>query len=220
MNFCKSLSVSLFFILLCISNSFAQERTRVVPSQQTESQPTNLPRRQIPPLTQKITIVQNPPPLVKKTGSSQPTNPVPNYSAVANRLNYSSVFNQKLLGAIQTRIGIPYHYGSDGPRSYDCSGLVWSVFNEAGFYFERSSARNLWQNSVPVEDDEKYKFGTLVFFNKLGHIGIVADDTGFYHASSSKGVTFSKFEGYWAKRIVGYRRISIEGLYKIIEQHK
>jgi len=227
MNFCKSLCVSLFFILLCIGNSLAQERTRVVPNQQnrqTESQPTNLPtanpRRQIPPLTQPITIVQNPPSLVKKTASSQPTNPVPNNSAAANRLNYSSVFNKRLLSAIQTKIGIPYHYGSDGPRSYDCSGLVWSVFNEAGFYFERSSARNLWANSVPVEGDEKYKFGTLVFFNKLGHIGIVADENSFYHASSSKGVTLSKFEGYWAKRIVGYRRISIENLYKSIEPQK
>jgi len=224
MNFCKSLCVFLFLVLLCIGNNFAQERTRFVPNQQTESQPTNPPptanpRRQILPLTQKI-VVQNPPSLVKKTSSSQPTNPVPNNSAVASRLNYSPIFNQRLLSAIQTRIGIPYHYGSTGPRSYDCSGLVWSVFNESGFFFERSSARNLWQNSVPVEGDERYKFGTLVFFNQLGHIGIVAGDSGFYHASSSKGVTFSKFEGYWAKRIVGYRRISMENLYKAIEQNK
>lgn len=228
MNFCKSLCVSLFLVLLCFGHNFAQEeRMRVVPNQPTESQPTKQPptiptanpRRQIPPLTQKITVVQNPP-LVKKTGSSQPTNPVPTNSAVANRLGYSAVFNQRLLGAINTRIGIPYRYGSDGPRSYDCSGLVWSVFNEAGFYFERSSARNLWQNSVPVEGDERFKFGTLVFFNKLGHIGIVAGDNGFYHASSSKGVTFSKFEGYWAKRIVGYRRISMENLQKSIEPNK
>lgn len=229
MNFNKSLCIFLFLVLLFIGNGFAQERTRIVPSQQNrqaESQPTNPspniptanPRRQIPPLTQKITIVQNPLPLVKKTGSSQPTNPVPNYSAVANRLNYSTVFNQKLLSAIQTRFGIPYRYGSTGPNSYDCSGLVWSIFNEAGFFFERSSARNLWASSVPVEGDEKYKFGTLVFFNKLGHIGIVADDTGFYHASSSKGVTFSKFDGYWAKRIVGFRRISMENLYKAMKK--
>jgi peptidoglycan endopeptidase LytE len=231
MNYCKSLCVSLFFILLYIGNGFAQERTRIVPKEQnrqTESQPTNPPpkiptqnlRKHIPPLTQKIVIVQSPPPLVKKTGSSQPTNPVPNSSAATSRLNYSAVFNQKLLSAIQTRIGIPYHYGSTGPRSYDCSGLVWSVFNEAGFYFERSSARNLWQNSVAVEGEEKFKFGTLVFFNQLGHIGIVAGDNGFYHASSSKGVTFSKFEGYWGKRIVGFRRISMENLYKAIEQNK
>jgi hypothetical protein len=60
---------------------------------------------------------------------------------------------------------------------------------------------------VPVEGDDRYKFGTLVFFNNLGHIGIVYDDSGFYHASSSQGVTFSRFDGYWGKRIVGFRRM-------------
>ncbi len=227
MNFSKCLCVALFVVILFFGNAFAQERSRIVPNQpnrQAESQPTNPlpnnPKRQIPPLTQKINIVQDAP-LVKKTGSSQPTNPVPtNNSAVASRLSYSAIFSSRLLNAINTRIGIPYHYGSTGPRSYDCSGLVWSVFNEAGFYFDRSSARNLWANSVPVEGDDRFKFGTLVFFNGLKHIGIVADENSFYQASSSKGVTKSKFEGYWAKRVVGYRRISIEGLNKVVEQIK
>ena len=225
MNFSKCLCVALFVVIFGFGNAFAQERSRIVPNQpnrQAESQPTNPPpnnpKRQIPPLSQPLNVVKDAP-LVKKTGSSQPTNPVPtNNSAVANRLSYSAVFSSRLLNAINTRIGIPYHYGSTGPRSYDCSGLVWSVFNEAGFYFDRSSARNLWANSVPVEGDDRFKFGTLIFFNKLGHIGIVADENTFYHASSSKGVTRSKFEGYWQNRIVGYRRISIEGLNKIISQ--
>lgn len=63
--------------------------------------------------------------------------------------------------------------------------------------------------SVPVEGDERYRFGTLVFLNKLGHIGIVADENGFYHASSSKGITYSPFKGYWEKRIVGFRRLVV-----------
>ncbi|HLM59293.1 MAG TPA: NlpC/P60 family protein, partial [Pyrinomonadaceae bacterium] len=105
---------------------------------------------------------------------------------------------------------IPYRYGSTGPTSYDCSGLVWSVFQDAGYSYERSSARTLWQTSVEVDGDDKFKFGTLVFFNGLGHIGIVVDDKGFYHASSSKGVTYSSFDGYWGKRIVGFRRMIAE----------
>ena len=104
-------------------------------------------------------------------------------------------------------MGIPYLYGSSGPNRYDCSGFVWSVFKDAGIEFERSSARTLWANSVPVTGDDRFKFGTLVFLNGLGHMGIVADENGFYHASSSKGVTYSKFAGYWEKRIVGFRRL-------------
>ena len=72
---------------------------------------------------------------------------------------------------------------------------------------ERMSARNMWAMSEAVSGDDRFKFGTLVFFNELGHVGIVADKNGFYQASSSKGITYSKFEGYWEKRIVGFKRL-------------
>jgi hypothetical protein len=39
-------------------------------------------------------------------------------------------------------------------------------------------------------------------------MGIVADENGFYHASSSKGITYSPFKGYWGNRIVGFRRLA------------
>ncbi len=207
MNFCKSLCFSVSIVLLFSAAAFSQEveRPRVVPNGLGESQPTQITRR--PTLTNEIVVVQTPKPLVKKTASSKPTSPIPTKSAVKN---YSPVFNQRLLLAIQNRIGTPYRYGSTGPSSYDCSGLVWSVFRDAGYAYERSSARTLWETSLAVDGDDKYKFGTLVFFNGLGHIGIVVDDKGFYHASSSKGVTYSSFDGYWGKRIVGFRRISAE----------
>lgn len=215
MNLCKSLCFSASIVLLVSVTAFSQQpqRPRVVPSQPTESQPTNQPSKiptknpRISTLTNEIVVVQPAKPLVKKTASSQPINAAPTKSTVKN---YNPVFNQRLQLAIQNRLGIPYRYGSDGPNSYDCSGLVWSVFQDAGFSFERSSARTLWQNSVAVDGDDKYKFGTLVFFNGLGHIGIVVGDKGFYHASSSKGVTYSSFDGYWSKRIVGFRRLSVE----------
>jgi cell wall-associated NlpC family hydrolase len=204
MNLCKSLCFSVSFVLIFTAAVFAQERPRVIPNQppETINQPINQALKR-PVLTNQITV-QNSPSLIKKTGSSQPINSMPLVPAAKS---YSSSFNQNLLKAIQMRIGIPYVYGSSGPSSYDCSGLVWSVFTQAGFSYERSSAKTLWQNSLPVEGDDRYKFGTLVFFNNLGHIGIVYDDKGFYHASSSQGVTFSRFDGYWGKRIVGFRRL-------------
>jgi len=57
---------------------------------------------------------------------------------------------------------------------------------------------------------DRVKFGPLVVFNNLGPMGIVADENGFYQASSSKGITYSPFAGYWASRIVGYRRLKPE----------
>lgn len=130
--------------------------------------------------------------------------------AVARRSLFNNVVTNDLVGAIQSKLGIPYKYGSQGPNRYDCSGFVWAVFGEAGMKFERTSARSLWAASTPVTGDDRYVFGTLVFMNNLGHMGIVADSEGFYHASSSKGITYSKFAGYWEKRINGFRKLVIE----------
>ena len=112
-----------------------------------------------------------------------------------------------MLSAIEARLGTPYRMGSEGPTRFDCSGFVWSVFREAGFDFERTTARTFWSQFEPVSEGEKFKFGTLVFFNHLGHVGIVADENGFYHASTSKGVVYSRFNEYWTKRITGFRRV-------------
>jgi cell wall-associated NlpC family hydrolase len=111
--------------------------------------------------------------------------------------------------SIYEKLGIPYLYGSSGPNRYDCSGFVWAVFGDAAMPFTRSSARSLWSMSEPVTGDDRFRFGTLVFMNGLGHMGIVADENGFYHASSSKGITYSKFAGYWEKRIVGFRKLNL-----------
>lgn len=207
---------------MCFTGSAsAQVRERVVKS--TASQPTNLPPSQAQPqadktqplsysrpaLTNRIVVV-NPEstgePLVKKTGSSMPTN-APNIMAAAGRTAYGASTSSRLDQAIRARYGIRYRYGSTGPNTYDCSGFVWSVFNEAGVNFTRASARSLWASSEPVYGDDRFKFGTLVFLNGLGHMGIVADENGFYHASSSKGITYSPLKGYWANRIVGFRRL-------------
>ncbi len=117
--------------------------------------------------------------------------------------------NQTILSAIDARLGAPYVYGAMGPRAFDCSGFVWSVFREAGISFERSSARTFWTQFETPKSGEEYKFGTLVFFNNLKHVGIVADEHGFYQASSSHGVTYSPFNDYWSERIVGFRRVPL-----------
>jgi len=114
-----------------------------------------------------------------------------------------------MLAAIEERLGTPYRMGATGPNRFDCSGFVWSVFQQAGIGFERSAARSLWAEFAPAAAGEEYKFGTLVFFRNLHHIGIVADANGFFHASSSHGVMYSRFNDYWTKRITGFRRVPL-----------
>ena len=109
-------------------------------------------------------------------------------------------------------MGARYIWGGTGPSGFDCSGFVWSTFKSAGIDFERASARTLWSRFVAPTNEEKFKFGTLVFFSNLTHIGIVADENGFYHASRRHGVVYSPFNEYWISRIDGFRRVPMRAL--------
>lgn len=126
-------------------------------------------------------------------------------SSSTNFLN----FQPALLAAIDERLGARYRWGAEGPDRFDCSGFVWSVFNATGITFERGSARTLFSRFSAPAPEEQYKFGTLVFFSGLTHVGVVADEHGFYHASRRQGVIYSPFNEYWLKRIDGFRRVPL-----------
>lgn len=111
--------------------------------------------------------------------------------------------------AIRDRLGAPYRSSGTDDRGYDCSGFVWRVFQEAGIDLTRTSARALWQSLPEATKDEETEFGTLVFFEGLGHVGIVRDGYSFYHASTSQGVVRSFYSGYWGGKVIGYRRVPL-----------
>ena len=209
-----------FFAVGYVSHTFAQDRARLV-EKTTSSRPVNLPTTtttaapSVKTLSSSRPVLTNEPvvqqPLIKKTSEVSPAKGAPAGTSpmimLSRPSNYDAGMSSRMMNAIESRLGIPYLYGAEGPNRYDCSGFVWSVFKEAGFNFDRASAANYWNEFEPVTGDDQFKFGTLVFFNGLGHVGIVADEDGFYQASSSKGITYSKFEGYWEKRITGFRRV-------------
>ena len=124
----------------------------------------------------------------------------------------SGRFDRLLLSAIQSHLGSPYYYTGTGPNSFDCSGFVWRTFQEAGFDFSRGPARSYWATFAAPSKDEQYKFGTLVFFSGLAHVGIVADEHGFYHSSRHHGVIYSPFNDYWLSRIDGFRRVPVDSM--------
>jgi cell wall-associated NlpC family hydrolase len=124
-------------------------------------------------------------------------------------------FQTHLFAAIESHLGAPYRYNTTGPNTFDCSGLVWRTFNEIGVNFTRGPARSYWAVFEAPPVDEQFTAGTLVFFSGLTHVGIVADEKGFYHASRRNGVIYSPFSEYWVSRIDGFRRVPLEGLQPI-----
>ena len=134
---------------------------------------------------------------------------VPAKSLVTSSSLSLSRLQPLLSAAIEQRLGSPYRWGSTGPNVFDCSGFVWSSFQSAGIDFERASARTLWARFEAPAPEETYKYGTLVFFSHQTHIGIVADEKGFYHASRHHGVVYSPFSDYWVAKIDGFRRVPL-----------
>jgi hypothetical protein len=128
---------------------------------------------------------------------------------VTTKSEGSLLLRDLIAAAIDDRLGARYSWGATGPSAFDCSGFVWSTFKSAGIDFERGSARTLWARFTAPVPEERFKFGTLVFFSNLAHVGIVADEHGFYHASRHHGVVYSPFNDYWLARIDGFRKVPV-----------
>lgn len=129
-------------------------------------------------------------------------------------------FNSELLTAIESHLGASYHFNTTGPDTFDCSGFVWRAFQDAGVNFQRGPARSYWATFAAPAKDEQFKFGTLVFFSGLSHVGIVADEKGFYHSSRHHGVVYSPFNDYWLSRVDGFRQVPLTAAPAPVASHK
>jgi cell wall-associated NlpC family hydrolase len=134
------------------------------------------------------------------------TRPAP----IVPTINETSLFDQSLLTAMQSHLGASYHFNRTGPDEFDCSGFVWRSYQEIGLNFQRGPARSYWATMPAPPEGEQFKFGTLVFFSNLRHVGIVVDGKGFYHSARHGGVMYSPFNEYWLSRIDGFRRVPLD----------
>jgi len=111
--------------------------------------------------------------------------------------------------------GCSYKYGSAGPNTFDCSGLMYYTFRQFGITLLRSS-KDQYTMGIPVKKED-IRRGDLVFFKRgkdIGHVGMVFEvdangDYSFVHASTyNTGVRVDKStrEGY-VNTFVGIRRL-------------
>ena len=84
------------------------------------------------------------------------------------------------------QVGVPYLYGGESTRGFDCSGLVHFSYLRAGKRLPRTT-RDLWSHSSPVPRDQ-LRAGDLLFFSiegKMSHVGLYVGGERFVHAPSS-----------------------------------
>jgi cell wall-associated NlpC family hydrolase len=112
-----------------------------------------------------------------------------------------------LCAAAARHTGRPYVWGAVGLKSFDCSGYLWRTFLENGVLVKRTTARKFYMCLQAVPESLRYSSDTIVFFDNLKHVGIVNDDSTFYHAQSSKGTNLSRFNSFWRRKIYGFRRL-------------
>jgi len=198
---CRAL-VTLVALGLCSVSAFSQSRPRL-------SQPLSDPN-EVSCSPDNFALEPEPAATESRTVWEAKPKPVIDVAPSSGSLDAAFLkFQPLLLAAIDQRLGTPYRWGATGPDRFDCSGFVWSIFQASGVDFERASARTLFGRLEAPPVEEQFKFGTLVFFSGLKHVGVVADANGFYHASRHHGVIYSKFDDYWTKRIDGFRRVPL-----------
>ena len=107
-------------------------------------------------------------------------------------------------------VGVPYHYGGNDPRGFDCSGLVFYAYREAGVLVARTSREQL-RASQPLDVDQALP-GDLVFFRmrkRAWHVGIYLGGQRFIHApSTGKAVVIESLDDeYYLRHRIQIRRL-------------
>ncbi|WP_194817253.1 C40 family peptidase [Nocardia sp. XZ_19_385] len=107
------------------------------------------------------------------------------------------------LEAARSRLGADYRAGSNGPDSFDCSGLVQWSYEQAGVDVPRTSYEQA-ATGTPVAIDE-LEPGDLVTFYGGGHSALYAGDGEVIHASTEgQGVEISPID---SMPVTGARRL-------------
>lgn len=118
-----------------------------------------------------------------------------------NKQAEAAITPDSIITSATAQSGKPYVWGAVGPSGFDCSGLMFYVFQKQGgvrLANQRATADTYYHSGKKVAANDLRK-GDLVFFEKYSdgtvhHIGVYAGDNTFIHASGSYGrVLKSKF---------------------------
>lgn len=116
-----------------------------------------------------------------------------------------------ILGAAEQFLGVPYVYGGHSPdKGFDCSGLVFYIFQQQGISIQRTADKQFLQGQEVALSD--LQAGDLVFFSHSGkfvdHVGIYAGNDLFIHAPrTGRTVSYDSLKtGYYQSHFRGAKR--------------
>lgn len=122
---------------------------------------------------------------------------------------------EKFIEIAESKMGCKYVYSTEGPDTFDCSGLIYYSLRNAGVKISRMSSANYSKVSTwaDVKSKDDLIRGDLIFFksdssNSIGHVAIYIGDNKILHAIPSEGkVTTSTLTGYWNRNYVSAKRV-------------
>ena len=120
-----------------------------------------------------------------------------------------------IVATAKNQVGKEYVLNASGPDEFDCSGLVYYVFNECGIAVDRKDCAGYAQNAdwSKIESLSDVKAGDILFFcgedGKIQHAGIAVSSKNMIDASSShRKVAERGFQTrYWKEHFAFARRV-------------
>lgn len=86
------------------------------------------------------------------------------------------------LAAAMTKLGSPYSWGAAGPDAFDCSGLVYWAYQQAGITLPRTSMA-MMQSGIPVSREQLQPGDVVGYYAGASHVGMYAGNGLIVHAS-------------------------------------
>lgn len=97
----------------------------------------------------------------------------------------------RVLHTADAYVGVPYVWGGNTPKGFDCSGFTKYVFAKYGVTLPRTSREQVHAGSGIAPDFRALRPGDLMLFAEPGeaisHVAIYAGNGRIIHASSSNG---------------------------------
>ncbi len=131
------------------------------------------------------------------------------------QINQRHLKVDKIINNTNYYLGTKYKYGGTTKKGMDCSGLIYTAFEQENIKLPRVS-RDMANEGINISF-KQIKKGDLLFFatgktKKISHVGLVTkivnNEIFFIHASSKRGVIISSMNtNYYKSKFVKAKRI-------------